>query len=137
MWCKKNVRKRAQGMVRCQGFLFVGIDDRSEEVLVAQRLEQCSFIDDPTPSHVHYDRLPRKPGNLPLADHAFGFVSQRSVNGQDIRLLEKGIERINFLNAQSLETGFGDIRIVGENAHSECTGTRCYFASDPPEANDP
>src|SRR6266550_4002762 len=124
-------------MVRGQWFLFVGINDRSEEVLAAQRLEQRSFIDDPTSSHIHYDRLPRKPGNLPLADHAFGFVSQRSVNGQDIRLLEQGVERIYFLNPQSLETGFGDIRIVGENAHSKRTGARCYFPSDPPEANDP
>jgi hypothetical protein len=56
-------------------------------MLVAQCIQQRLFVNDASARHVHHDRLLRKPCDLTLGDHALGFVCQRGVNRQDIRLL--------------------------------------------------
>src|SRR5258708_5634709 len=105
-------------------------------MLAVQGFQQCLFVDDAAASHVHYDRLSGQPGKLSFADHASGFVSQWSVDGHDICLLEQHLERLYFLNTQRFEARLRDVRIVGYDVHSECPGAACDLSTNPSESND-
>ena len=133
---QENVRKRAQRMVSRQGLLFIGINDSPQEMLASQCFQQRLFINDPATSHVHHDRLPGKPCNLPLADHPRGLVSERSVKRQNTRLVEKGLQRFCFANAERFEARLSDVRIVCDYVHSEYASTGPNFSPDPSKPDD-
>ena len=87
-------------MISGQRLFLVCVYDGAEEVFVVETFEQRAFVDYSASRHVDYDGALRKPRDLPLADHPGRFVGEGSVECQDVRLLEQGIERLCLLHPQ-------------------------------------
>jgi hypothetical protein len=105
-------------------------------MIVLQRFEQRRLVDDAAAGHVDHDRSRGNARELATPDHSGGLIGERRVKRDDCGLLEEGVERLRLLHSQRLESRLGDVRIVSENFHPECTGARGNFAADSSQPDD-
>ena len=69
------------------------------------------------------------------SEHAASLVCQRRVHRDHVRLREKLVERDHF-RADFFADGRRDVRIVGDDVHSECSRARGNARADASESDD-